>query len=61
MKVLKITTETKSDVKQFFIKQWGSAEMVVSSGIYNCSELDGFAYFKCSTKSESNKTVHPTT
>lgn len=44
MKVLKITTENRSDVRKFFINHWGSAEMVVSSGIYNCSELDGFIY-----------------
>ena len=44
MKVLKITTENRSDVRKFFINHWGSAEMVVSSGVYNCSELDGFIY-----------------
>ena len=44
MKVLKITTDNKNDVRKFFIEHWGSAEMVVSSGIYNCSELDGFIY-----------------
>ena len=44
MKVLKITNDNKNDVRKFFIKHWGSAEMVVSSGVYNCSELDGFIY-----------------
>ena len=44
MKVLKITNDNKNDVRKFFIKHWGSAEMIVSSGIYNCSELDGFIY-----------------
>lgn len=44
MNVLKIINENKNDVIQFFIKHWGSAEMVISSGIYNCSELDGFIY-----------------
>jgi len=44
MKVLKTTIENQNDVIQFFMEHWGSAEMVVSSGIYNCSELDGFIY-----------------
>ena len=44
MKVLKITTDNKHDVRTFFVEHWGSAEMIVSSGIYNCSELDGFIY-----------------
>ena len=30
-------------VRSFFIEQWGSPEMVISSGIYDCSVLDGFA------------------
>ncbi|KJE28523.1 acetyltransferase domain protein [Geobacillus kaustophilus] len=30
-------------VHQFFTNHWGSPQMVVSTGIYNCSELDGFA------------------
>ena len=44
MNVLKITNENKHDVRAFFIKHWGSAEMVVSSGVYTCSELEGFIY-----------------
>ena len=44
MKVLKITNDNKHDVRTFFIKHWGSAEMVVSSGVYTCSELEGFIY-----------------
>ena len=44
MKVLKFTTDNKNAVRTFFINHWGSAEMVVSSGIYNCGELDGFIY-----------------
>ena len=39
-----MTIENKSDVRKFFIQHWGSAEMVVSSGVNNCSELDGFIY-----------------
>ncbi|KAF0995244.1 hypothetical protein BJQ97_01905 [Geobacillus sp. TFV-3] len=30
-------------VNQFFNDHWGSPQMVVSTGIYTCSELDGFA------------------
>ncbi|MGG3998776.1 GNAT family N-acetyltransferase [Anoxybacillus kestanbolensis] len=30
-------------VQQFFINHWGSPQMVVSTGVYDCSELDGFA------------------
>jgi ribosomal protein S18 acetylase RimI-like enzyme len=32
----------KSKVTDFFITHWGSAQMVVSSGIFQCDELDGF-------------------
>lgn len=30
-------------ITQFFATQWGSAEMVISSGVYQGDELDGFA------------------
>lgn len=30
-------------VQQFFINHWESPQMVVSTGVYDCSELDGFA------------------
>jgi hypothetical protein len=33
----------RSTVKQFFITHWGSPQMAVSTGVYDCSELDGFA------------------
>jgi ribosomal protein S18 acetylase RimI-like enzyme len=33
----------RSTVQQFFITHWGSPQMVVSTGLYDCSELDGFA------------------
>lgn len=32
------------DVLQFFKEHWGSTEMVISSGIYDCSKLEGFVY-----------------
>ncbi|GLC88937.1 GNAT family N-acetyltransferase [Lysinibacillus piscis] len=31
-------------VVQFFHDHWGSTEMVISSGVYDCQTLDGFAY-----------------
>lgn len=30
-------------ITQFFATQWGSAEMVISSGVYQGDELDGYA------------------
>jgi hypothetical protein len=33
----------RSTVQQFFITHWGSPQMVVSTEVYDCSELDGFA------------------
>ena len=35
-----VPTETRV---AFFHKHWGSSEMVISSGIYDCAALDGFA------------------
>ncbi|WP_339170744.1 GNAT family N-acetyltransferase [Anoxybacillus sp. FSL W8-1294] len=32
-----------STVQKFFNAHWGSPQMVVSTGVYDCSELDGFA------------------
>lgn len=29
-------------VTQFFQKRWGSTQMVISSGVYDCASLDGF-------------------
>ncbi|RWZ60187.1 GNAT family N-acetyltransferase [Halobacillus fulvus] len=31
-------------LKQFFIQQWHSPVMVVSSGVYNCDQLEGYAW-----------------
>jgi GNAT superfamily N-acetyltransferase len=28
---------------EFFTSHWGSPEMVISTGVYDCSKLDGFA------------------
>lgn len=33
----------RSTVQQFFTAHWGSPQMVVSTGMYDCRELDGFA------------------
>nr|WP_240628530.1 GNAT family N-acetyltransferase [Bacillus salacetis] len=30
-------------VESFFTTHWGSPEMVISSGIYDCSKLDGYS------------------
>lgn len=44
MTVIPIQQLHQNNVLQFFKEQWGSTEMVISSGIYDCSKLDGFAY-----------------
>lgn len=35
---------TMETIEDFFVKRWGSVDMVTSSGIYNCNILDGFAF-----------------
>ncbi|HWL23109.1 MAG TPA: GNAT family N-acetyltransferase [Ureibacillus sp.] len=32
----------REKITEFFIQHWGSPEMVISSGVYDCSTLDGF-------------------
>lgn len=44
MTVIPIQQLPQNDVWQFFKEHWGSTEMVISSGIYDCSKLVGFAY-----------------
>ncbi|WPK10776.1 GNAT family N-acetyltransferase [Lysinibacillus louembei] len=44
MSTIKITTENRSRVIDFFQEHWGSPEMVISSGVYDCSNLDGFIF-----------------
>ena len=39
-----IKRENKDKVISFFKEHWGSSEMVISSGIYQCEKLDGFIY-----------------
>ncbi|KGX90153.1 GNAT family N-acetyltransferase [Pontibacillus marinus] len=42
MKVYAVEELQKNKIIEFFKFHWGSPEMVVSSGVYNCSELNGF-------------------
>jgi hypothetical protein len=43
---MNIVTNSKIDklkINHFFKEYWGSPEMVISSGTFQCSKLDGFA------------------
>ncbi|WP_303985545.1 GNAT family N-acetyltransferase [Niallia circulans] len=42
MNITAITETNREKVKLFFQSHWGSPEMVLSTGIYDCSALDGF-------------------
>ncbi|AIC93312.1 GNAT family N-acetyltransferase [Shouchella lehensis] len=42
MVIREINQDNRTDVEAFFRQQWGSSLMVVASGVYDCSELDGF-------------------
>ncbi|MFJ7662348.1 GNAT family N-acetyltransferase [Lysinibacillus sp. NPDC097162] len=44
MSVINISQVNKKDVIEFFQTHWGTTEMVISSGIYDCSKLEGFAF-----------------
>ncbi|MGE7691354.1 GNAT family N-acetyltransferase [Lysinibacillus sp. NPDC097214] len=44
MTVIPIQQLPQQDVVHFFTEHWGSTEMVISSGIYDCSKLEGFVY-----------------
>lgn len=39
-----IIASTRDAVRAFFIDAWGSSEMVVSTGTYDCATLDGFVW-----------------
>lgn len=43
MNVVAIETLAKDKLLDFFTVHWGSPQMVISSGVYDCSSLDGFA------------------
>jgi GNAT superfamily N-acetyltransferase len=45
MVIRPVTNTDLQVVTEFFTKQWGSSEMVISTGIYYCDELDGLAVF----------------
>lgn len=42
IQIVPIRQLAKNKVTDFFISHWGSPEMVITSGIYRCDELDGF-------------------
>jgi len=44
MTIIAIHQLPKRTVSEFFQEHWGTTEMVISSGIYDCSELAGFAF-----------------
>jgi ribosomal protein S18 acetylase RimI-like enzyme len=42
MEIISLQEYPKKKVVNFFIQHWGTTEMVISSGIYDCSQLDGY-------------------
>ncbi|MEK5231954.1 GNAT family N-acetyltransferase [Lysinibacillus sp. FSL K6-0232] len=44
MTIQTIQQVPQQKVLQFFTTHWGSSEMVISTGIYDCSQLEGFIY-----------------
>ncbi|MGM0898088.1 MAG: GNAT family N-acetyltransferase [Bacillota bacterium] len=42
MKMYEIDNSLKNKVTDFFKDQWGNTEMVISSGTYDCSTLNGY-------------------
>jgi len=44
MPIIAIQQLPQQNVLHFFREHWGTTEMVISSGIYDCSQLEGFAY-----------------
>lgn len=44
MPIIHRSQVSKKDVQAFFQTHWGSTEMVISSGIYDCSTLEGFVF-----------------
>ncbi|PLR95224.1 GNAT family N-acetyltransferase [Bacillus sp. T33-2] len=43
MKVVPTEVISKDLIRNFFIQHWGSPEMIISTGIYSCDELPGYA------------------
>lgn len=50
MTIVSIQQLPQKEVQQFFKEHWGTTEMVISSGIYDCSKLEGFAYMDTKKK-----------
>lgn len=44
MSIREINEENREKVVSFFREHWGSSEMVISSGIYQCEKLNGFIF-----------------
>ena len=44
MSVKEINEENREKVVSFFREHWGSSEMVISSGVYQCDKLAGFIF-----------------
>jgi GNAT superfamily N-acetyltransferase len=44
MNIVSVGELQKVNMVDFFYQHWGSPKMVISSGIYDCSDLDGFAF-----------------
>ncbi|MBX0358391.1 GNAT family N-acetyltransferase [Halobacillus sp. Nhm2S1] len=43
MKILNLEHLSTADKVDFFHTHWGGTKMVISSGVYECTNLDGFA------------------
>ncbi|MCA1060352.1 GNAT family N-acetyltransferase [Rossellomorea aquimaris] len=43
MNIVSLNEIPKEDLIEFFNQTWGSSKMVISSGVYDCTRLDGFA------------------
>ncbi|CAM5213702.1 Acetyltransferase (GNAT) family protein OS=Ureibacillus acetophenoni OX=614649 GN=SAMN05877842_1205 PE=4 SV=1 [Ureibacillus acetophenoni] len=44
MSIKEITKDNRKKIVSFFKEHWGSPEMVISTGIYQCDQLDGFIF-----------------
>lgn len=44
MSIKAITIHNRDRMIQFFEEHWWSSQMIISSGIYNCDQLDGYIY-----------------
>lgn len=44
MTIKPIKKDNREEVIQFFKDHWGSPQMIISTGIYECDKLDGWVY-----------------